>query len=93
MNSFVPKKSDNSRLPLVKRISAAEMRERREKKGFVIIVMRSMSMVMYANRNIFIYYKAKKARVKSQMRLTKWKEKKNLKLPFLSYLGLALTKL
>ncbi|GAY57270.1 hypothetical protein CUMW_178140 [Citrus unshiu] len=32
VNSFVPKKSDNSRLPHVKRISAVEMRERKEKK-------------------------------------------------------------
>ena len=32
MNSFVRKKSDNSRLPPVKQISAAEMQERREKK-------------------------------------------------------------
>lgn len=32
VNSSVPKKSDNSRLPPVKRISAAKMQERREKK-------------------------------------------------------------
>ncbi|KAH9733790.1 hypothetical protein KPL71_017135 [Citrus sinensis] len=32
MNSFVPKKSDNNRLPPVKRISTAEMQVRREKK-------------------------------------------------------------
>ena len=32
MISFVPKKSNNSRLPPVKRISVVEMQERREKK-------------------------------------------------------------